>query len=147
MKGGKRKGAGRPKGAQNKITLERKAVAEAFNQRVMTKADALFNAQLRLAIGSMKVFRIDEIKEGKKTRHVHTHVTDVDEIKALLDEHDGGSGEVDGSYYYFADVLPDNKAIDSMLNRALGKPVETLEHTGKDGGPIETCVILPKPNV
>lgn len=138
MKGGKQPGAGRPKGAKNKATLERQKVLDAFNQRVMAKADALFNAQLTLAVGSMKVFRVDETEENGKKKREHVHVTDADEIKRLLDEHDGASGVVDGVYYYFSDVLPDNRAIDSMLNRALGKPKETLEHTGKDGGPIET---------
>lgn len=128
-KGGKQPGAGRPKGAKNKATLEKQKVAEAFNQRVMQKADALFNAQLTLAVGSMKVFRIDEEGEGKSKKRVHTLVTDADEIKALLDEHDGSPGVVDGVFYYFSDVPPDNKAIDSMLNRALGKPMERREHS------------------
>lgn len=130
--GGKRAGAGKPKGKPNKATLEKQKVAEAFNQRVMAKADALFNAQLTLAVGSMKVFRIDETEgEGGKKKREHTHVTDPDEIKRLLDEHDGANGVVDGVYYYFSDVPPDNRAIDSMLNRALGKPKETLEHAGE----------------
>lgn len=142
MKGGKRAGAGRPKGKPTRATLEKQKVAEAFNQRVMAKADALFNAQLTLAIGSMKVFRIDETEgEGGKKKREHVHVTDADEIKRLLDEHDGASGVVDGVYYYFSDVPPDNRAIDSMLNRALGKPKETVEHYGKDGEPITIRVV------
>lgn len=100
----------------------------------MAKADALFNAQLTLAVGSMKVFRIDETEgdNGKKKRE-HVHVTDADEIKALLDEHDGAPGVVDGVYYYFQDVPPDNKAIEAMLNRALGRAAETVKHENPDG--------------
>jgi len=139
--GGKRPGAGRKPGSKTKATLEKLKVQEAFNQRVMAKADALFNAQLTLAVGSMKVFRIDETEGEKgKTKREHVHVTDADEIKALLDEHDGANGVVDGVYYYFSDVLPDNKAIDSMLNRSLGKPTEKHEHGGEGGGPIEIVV-------
>lgn len=135
--GGKRAKAGRKVGSKSKATLEQQKVLEAFNQRVMAKADALFNAQLTLAVGSMKVFRIDEEEgdNGKKKR-VHVHVTDADEIKALLDEHDGSPGVVDGVYYYFTDVQPDNKAIDSMLNRALGRPKETVQHSNPDGSPL-----------
>jgi hypothetical protein len=126
-KGGRQPGAGRPKGSQNKATLEKQKVLEAFNQRVMAKADALFNAQLTLAIGSIKVFRVDEVEgdNGKKRRE-HVLVTDPDEIKALLDEHDGAPGVVEGVYYYFSDVLPDNRAIDSMMSRAFGKPTEKI---------------------
>ena len=136
-KGGVQPGSGRPKGSLNKSTLEQRKVLEAFNQRVMAKADALFNAQLTLAIGSMKVFRVDETEgdNGKKRRD-HVHVTDAEEIKRLLDEHDGGNGLVDGTYYYFSDVLPDNKAIEAMLNRALGKPTEKVEHSNPDGSPL-----------
>lgn len=128
-KGGKQPGSGRPRGSLNKSTLEQRKVSEAFNQRVLRAADALFNAQLTLAIGSMKVFRIDEIAEGAKTKREHVHVTDADEIKALLDVHEGSPGIVEGKFYYFSAVLPDNKAIDSLLNRGLGKPVEKREHS------------------
>lgn len=135
-RGGKRVGAGRKLGSKDKATLEQQKVLEAFNQRVMAKADALFNAQLYLAVGSMKVFRIDETGEGKSKKREHVHVTDADEIKVLLDEHDGAPGVVDGVYYYFTDVSPDNRAIDSMLNRALGKPKDTVEHQNPDGSPL-----------
>lgn len=140
-KGGKQPGAGRPKGAKNRATLEKQKITEAFNQRVMAKADDLFNAQLMLAVGSMKVFRIDEVGEGKSKKQVHSLVTDADEIKALLDEHEGMNGTVEGVYYYFTTVSPDNKAIDSMLNRALGKPTEKHEHGGEGGGPITVKVV------
>lgn len=140
-KGGKRQGAGRPKGALNKATLEKQAVADAFNQRVMANADALFNAQFSLAVGKASVFRVDEVGKGKDKKRVHTLVTDADEIKALLDEHDGGAGVVDGVFYYITTAQPDNKAIDSLLNRALGRPKETHEHGGKDGGPIALRVV------
>ena len=115
-------------GSKNKATLEQQAVLAEFNQRILNKADDLFNAQFRLAIGSSKVFRIDE-EEGDngKTKRVHVLVTDPDEIKALLDEHDGANGEVDGHYYYFSEILPDNRALDSLLNRGLGKPTETVK--------------------
>lgn len=136
MNGGKRQGAGRPRGGKNKATLEKQKVAEAFNQRVMNQADALFNAQLMLATGSMKVFRIDETGEGKSLKREHVLVTDPNEIKDLLDEHEGLNGAVDGVYYYFTTVGPDNKAIEGMLNRALGKPKEQIEHSGPDGSPL-----------
>jgi hypothetical protein len=135
--GGKRSKAGRKVGSKSKATLEQQKVLEAFNQRVMAKADALFNAQLTLAVGSMKVFRIDEEEgEGGKKKRVHSLVTDEDEIKALLDEHDGESGVVDGVYYYFSTIPPDNKAIEAMLNRSLGKAAETVKHSNPDGSPL-----------
>lgn len=125
--GGARPGAGRPKGRESKTTLVKRAVSEALNQRVMLHANELFNAQLALAVGAIKIFRIDEEGQGAKKKRVHVHVTDSDEIKAVLDEHDGGNGTLNGAYYYVADVLPDNRAIEGMLNRTFGKPPEHLK--------------------
>jgi hypothetical protein len=126
--GGKRPGAGRKKGSFNAKTLEQKAVSDAFNQRIMLHADALFRAQLALSVGSIKVFRIDESEDGNgKVKREHVLVTDSDEIKQVLDEHDGGSGVVGESYYFVTDVLPDNRALDSLLNRGLGKPKDSVD--------------------
>lgn len=142
-KGGKREGAGRKPGSKGKKTLEKLLVIEAFNQRAMLHADALFQAQLKLATGSQRVFRIDETKDGKgNTKREHVLVTDAEEIKQLLDELEGGDGTVDGNYYYFQTVMPDNRAIDSLLNRSLGKVADKTELTGKDGGAIETATTL-----
>jgi hypothetical protein len=135
--GGKRAGAGRKRGSKSTKTLEKAKVQEAFEQRVMANADKLFNAQFSLAVGTSKVFRIDEVGEGKDKKRIHSIVTDDEEIKAFLDEHDGGSGEVKGVFYYITTAQPDNKALDSLLNRGLGKVKETHELTGKDGGAIE----------
>lgn len=126
--GGARNGAGRPAGLKNPQTLEREAVLREFRQRVLTQTDSLFNAQFTLAVGSIKVYRIDEEEgEGGKKKRVHVLVTDAEEIKSVLDEHEGGSGVVGESFYFVSDVLPDNRAIDSLMNRAFGKPTETLK--------------------
>ena len=142
--GGKRENAGRPKGRRNKKTLERAAVLAAFNERVMRQANELFNAQLALSVGSVRVFRVDEEEDDKgKIKRVHTLVTDTDEIKSVLDTHDGDAGIVGDSFYFISEIIPDNRAIDSMLNRALGKPKDSVEHFGKDGGPIQTENVQP----
>lgn len=140
--GGARPGAGRKKGKPNAKTLERMAVAEAYNQRIMQTADKLFVAQAQLALGSMKVVRIDEEKDEKgKIKRVYVPVIDTQEIIDLLNEHDGLPGEVNGSYYFFQDVPPDNKSLDSMLNRGLGKPKETVEVTHPDAVVIAKKVV------
>ena len=128
--GGKRKNAGRPKGGKNKKSLEQKAVSDAFSQRVMIAADSLFHAQLTLALGSVRVFRVDEVGKGKDIKRVHTLVEDVDKLKKVLDETDGSGGAtIEDDYYFVQQIPPDNKAIDSMLNRALGKPKESMDLT------------------
>lgn len=142
-KGGKRPGAGRRVGSKNKATLEKAAIQEAFNQRVMVQADSLFNAQLSLAVGSVKVFEVVETKDGNRTKREHFLVTNTERIKEVLDGFDGvGSGVIDDTYYLVSNVLPDNRAIDSMLNRALGKPKDTMEYSGIDGSPIENKIVV-----
>ena len=40
------------------------------------------------------------------------------------------------TYYFITTKEPNNMAADSMLNRAFGKPTETHEISGPNGGPI-----------
>lgn len=141
-RGGARPNAGRKKGVQEAKTLEKLAIAAAYNQKIMRAADKLFVAQTQLALGSMKVIRVDEEKDGKgNIKRVHTQVTDAQEIINLLDEHDGQPGEINGHYYFFTDILPDSRTLDSMLNRGIGKPKETVEVVNPDIASITQEVI------
>lgn len=126
--GGKREGAGKKKGIPQKRTLEKLAVLSAFRQRVMTHADNLFHAQYAKAVGSIQIFRIDEIEIGEgKTKKVHTLVTETEEIKAVLDA--TANGESTEGVYFVTEIPPDNKAIDSMLDRTFGKAQQSIEIT------------------
>ena len=114
-RGGKRKGAGRPKGSVEDRTLRKRAVKKAIDERVMKHADKLFHAQLAKAVGSVMVFRVDK----KKAKNVHTQVTDPGEIKRFLDEHSGQSGIVGDSFYFVTDVAPDKIEIPlNVLDKA-----------------------------
>jgi hypothetical protein len=118
----------------NRATLYRKAVGEALTQRILSDASALYLAQRTLAVGSLRVFRIDERSKGSKA--THTLVTDPDEILDLLNEHGGpdvsDGGAINGKFYFFSTVMPDNRALDSLFNRALGKPMEHIKHETVD---------------
>lgn len=126
-KGGKRPGAGRPKGSLDTRTLEKKEAEKLFTDRVMKNVDKLFNAQMSIAEGCSYLYRIDQIGEGSKKREEHVLVTDPDEIKQYLD------GETEGAYYYITTKTPENKAIDSMLDRVFGKAVTKIAGAGDDG--------------
>lgn len=129
--GGKRAGAGKPRGKLSPKTLEKNAVQEAIRQRILKQADALFHAQLANAVGSIQVFRVDEEEREGKVRRIHTLVTDPAEIKAVLDEHDGGAGLVNESYYFVNQIAPDNRAIDSLLDRTFGKATQSIDLNGE----------------
>ncbi len=127
-RGGKRENAGAPKGTIQRRSLEKSAVVRALRERTMAHADNLFNAQLTKAVGSVMVFRVDEEEIGNgKTKRVHIHITNPDEIKRVLDENEGGAGKVGDDYYFVTNIPPDNKAIDSMLDRTFGKATQPVE--------------------
>ncbi len=126
-RGGKRQNAGAPKGTIQRRSLEKSAVARALRERTMAHADNLFNAQLTKAVGSVMVFRVDEEAGNGKTKRVHTQITDPDEIKRVLDKNEGGAGIIGKDYYFVTNIAPDNRAIDSMLDRTFGKAMQPIE--------------------
>lgn len=120
------KKGGRPAGSLNKATIEKKEAEKQFIARVVKSVDKLFNAQMSIAQGCNYLYRIEETGEGKNKAKKHVLVTSPEEIKAYLD------GEVDeNDYYYITTHTPDNKAIDSLMDRAFGKARQTI---GLDGG-------------
>jgi hypothetical protein len=121
--GGKRPGAGRPRGKLNKINEQRLKAKEQFITRVNKMVDELFNAQATIAKGTSYLYRID--KDTKGNNLPAELVTDPSEIKDYID----GVLDQGDSYYYITTERPDNKALDSMLNRAFGKPDEHLDVT------------------
>lgn len=125
--GGKRPGAGRKPGKLNQKTLDAMKVKEAYQERIRDKADALFNAQLSLATGTQMLFVIKT--DSKGNRRKPELVTDVDTISRFLDENEGASGTLDdGSEYYFMTTnAPDSRTISDMLDRAMGKPDQSMK--------------------
>lgn len=141
MRGGKRNGAGRKKGIKDKQTLEREAVLTAFKQRAMKAADILFDAQLTLARGQTFLYKIEkELQIGPKggKKYISSRpklVTSQCEIEQYLEglivEGDADDeNDPHATYYFLTTKEPDNKAIDSLLDRSLGKPVQPI---GNDG--------------
>ncbi len=123
---------GRPFGKLQK-TLEREKVAEAVNQRIYRIADGLINAQASVASGIQILMRIDKhtTAAGRVIEEKAVVVTDAEEIKAYIDSLHGGEQVNDESvYYYITTEKPLSQAIDSLVNRALGKPKETMEIQG-----------------
>ena len=139
-RGGARKGAGKKKGTKHKKTLEREAALKVFQERVMKNAEQLYSAQHSLAVGQAFLFRIDTVTEGKKrTKEKPVLVTDEAEIRDYLDgEHDRGPD----AYYYITTKEPNNMALDSLLNRAVGKPKESVDITGDGAKGIVNVYIV-----
>lgn len=124
-RGGVRPGAGRKPGKLEPQTIERHRVIEEFRNRVAKNADRIFNSQMALAEGLTLLFRVDKDSKGKSLPAIQ--VTDPGEIKDYIDR------ETDKDTYYFITTKqPDNRALDSMLDRTFGKSESKLILGGGD---------------
>ena len=143
--GGKREGAGQKQGTIQEKTKKKLEALKQFKIRGRKNIDKLFNAQLSLALGNTFMYKVNktESKYGKTTKRKHTIVTNQNEIKKVLDETDGKAGLVDEDYYYLATKAPDNKAIDSLLDRILGKAPQGIDLTTK-GEKVNMVFYLPE---
>jgi hypothetical protein len=133
--GGKRPGAGRRKGGKNKATLEKKIIEEELRQRILKSAHKLLNSQMNLAEGCQYLYKIEtkrvklgngQVKEEKQKPKL---VTSLFEIEEYL------SGENDNpdKYFYVTTERPDNKALENLFDRAMGKIPQPLQGTGENG--------------
>jgi len=124
--GGRRPNSGRALGSMGAKAYEQLKVREAFNQNVMRAATKLFNAQFGLAIGEQSLYVRKTVEEGGAKKSIIEIVTDEEIIKEfLVDDGDSINAESSG-HYYLATKPANNMAIDSLLNRALGKAPDKL---------------------
>lgn len=152
-RGGKREGAGRPRGARSFTTEMREAMINEIRGRTHDVTRNLFNAQMTLATGQTFLFKIEkEFVEPNKTypkgywRSLPAkRVTELSEIEEYLDyvvreENDEIENEEkhdkERTFYYITTKEPNNQAIDSLLDRTLGTAVKITEISGPGGTPI-----------
>ncbi len=92
------------------------------------------------------VFRRDTVKDSKgNEKPVHTLVTDAAEIKEILDSTDGKGGRAGEDFYIITTVQPDNRAIDSLLDRGLGQTGEGVSTSPGHGGGVEDAALVNYP--
>lgn len=130
--GGKRPGAGRPKGSMNESTKLRSEVKQAYQDRVARNADRIFNSQFNLATGEQYLMHKYTVGSGAKARTVVETVEDPELIKAFINDELNQSG--DDEWYYISTKPANGYALDSMLDRAFGKSDSKVDLTnnGKD---------------
>jgi hypothetical protein len=129
-RGGVRSNAGRPLGSKNTATLHKEKVRRALEQRILSHADRLANAQLKLALGGMYLFRIDTITDNKGIQHRQKPVIvdDIEEIIEYLDwAYAEGTNVNDNEHYYFITTKePDGRAIENLFDRTFGRPQQEI---------------------
>jgi hypothetical protein len=143
--GGARPGAGRKKGGMNQATLERLQVEKELKQRVLKNANRLYDAQFSLAQGLSYLFVIktETDKKGNKRKLRPELITSPIIIESYLN----GDYEEDteDEYFFITTKAPDNKAIDSLLDRTFGKAQQSLDVTSQ--GDKLGVIVLPQKNV
>jgi hypothetical protein len=145
------KKGGRPKGKKSASTLEKEAVLKEFRQKILKSADVLFNAQLQIATGQTFLYKIEkeEIigpKGGKSYRNkkpeLVTSSWEIEEYLQGVAEGDVNDDSDPNSVYYFLTTKPpDNKAIDSLLDRGLGKVAQSTINPEDDDGNMLPLVV------
>ena len=140
--GGRRPGAGRPKGSMDYSTKKRLAIRKAFEDRIHHNADVLLNAALNKALGETYLMRkvTERDSKGKALRTYHETVTDQQTIIDYLDGELEGNDSInhaDGDTYYYMSTRPvDMVAVKELYDRAFGKSLQKNELTGKDGSEL-----------
>lgn len=117
MKGGRRPGAGRPKGSKAAKTVTKELAREALRVLVVRELETLVQAQLANAKG-LKYLVTRDKKSGKFIR-----------VTEAMARHKSGDTEETIEVW---EKDPNVQAFADLLNRALDKPVEQLQtvHSG-----------------
>lgn len=140
-------GAGRPEGSENEKTKELRLVKAEMQNRIAAKANMLIAAQMRMAMGTHRLYMRELVPMGKLKRgnadsgnEQHTYkvsrvVDDADFMIYLSLEHDEHGSAKDEStgveYFYMLTSEGNHAALANLLDRAFGKPKENIE-VGED---------------
>lgn len=138
--GGARAGAGRKKGGKNKSTLVREEAERIFKDKVLDSMEALLRSQMALAKGVSFLYKvkIEMGSKGAKHRSAPQRITDPTVIDEFLA---GKYDESEDEYYFITTEKPDNKALDSLIDRVFGKSVSKLELSGNEDKPLSVQII------
>lgn len=141
---------GRPRGSKTKATLEKEKVMAAIRQRTLRNADLIYDSQLSIARGVQFLYKIEKewIPKGKsgwwkpkKPILVEDEAEIRMYIEGLIENGDTKDVSTSGStYYYITTKEPNNSAIDSMFDRAFGKPTQSIDHTS-NGKELPTPIL------
>lgn len=123
-RGGKRPGAGAPKGVKHAETISKELAREAVRAVVQRHMTRMLQAQIANACGIM---------------HLMLRNPDGTWAKASSEKQIEAALNGDPSLYWIATKDPSIQAFTDLANRALDKPKEqeqTLALTGPGGGPV-----------
>lgn len=139
--GGKRPGSGMKKGQKTQKTLEREAQRKVYEQLAFQNLQPIFRKQLLLAMGQTYVYRKEKHGTGAATRIEHVLLENPHEIADALDViANGDEQDEDEGFVYITTKQPESRAIDSLLDRSIGKPSQPI--SGDKDNPLEVVTII-----
>jgi hypothetical protein len=142
-RGGARPGSGMKPGQKTKKTIEKEAARKAYQQMVLENLRPLFQKQMWLAMGQTYVYRVVHHGKGANLRIEHELLEEPHEIADALDviaNHDPNGDDDGNGFVYVTTKAPDNRAIDSMLDRTLDKAAQPLK--GDKEHPLELVTVV-----
>lgn len=131
----------RKKGLSALPEVAKEEIEKEVDRRIGYQVHKLLNAQISLALGTQHLYKVHQtVKKNGSVSREHILVTDPNEIKEYLDD----PTKVQGSdYFYITTRNPDLAAINSALDRLLGKAsTKIVGPSNPDGsdGPIKVVV-------
>ena len=115
-RGGWRPGSGRKVGTKLKSTIEKETILKTLQDEIARHATPIIIAQLVQAVGYQEFYT--KKKRGKGFRRVKSE-------KEMLELLEKGKP---GKDYFVRNIGGDWRAAESLLNRAFGRPKETIDH-------------------
>lgn len=109
--------------------IEKHIERKRMEKQIKRITPALVRALITPALGEVVVYKIVEETDskGKVLSRQHVIVTDKDEIRDALDRREESNIDPDGNYVYITTRPVDVKANIALLDRAYGKPKESVD--------------------
>ena len=127
--GGKRKGAGRPKGTPDPHTRSKQATEDAYRTFMAQEQEALWRAQRERALGVFVL--LVQTDEGT------VRVTDPDHIAEIVQ-----TPNVRGKTVWLIEAqAPDAALVKEINNRTMGVPTQLHEVGTTDGAPLPVRIV------
>lgn len=131
----------RKKGVAALKELSKEEIEKEVNNRIGHHAHKLINAQLSVALGTQHLYRVKvKYDRAGNMKKEHTLIDDPEEIKMYLDDPSKVQGH---DYIVITSKSPDNNAINSLMDRLVGKAsTKIVGANNPDGseGPIKVIV-------
>jgi hypothetical protein len=127
-RGGARAGAGRPKGSEEQATLDKRANRALIREAAKPHIARIVQAQAENAVGVSYMVLRDPVSGA------YVRATDEQAVDAAL------AAGPDAFRIYTKE--PHSGSAAMVLAYAADKPVEAVELSGPDGGPVEISAIL-----